>query len=472
MTELSPGHTGARERIHLVFRQREEDTDQRLLQEISRYGMITGWDNTLEEAARWAERGGGEDPDLILIDSTVYFGGSEKPAKVKLKGFLRLLLAIQKWRLKSRIIILMSENMLWERELMINLLKMQLYNFWFLDAFDEADVRTFMLTERTMEEAEGYLALKEKELAPCHGVKKKSFFYGDGEKIFTPYHVQSKIITFWSENDTGLNFAMGILTALNLARQGFKVLLAEPVCPVPCLAGALAIEHPYFNTSHALSMYIQGNNDFIRHCFYNAEKYRQDPYGAHQEENSGFAHFLPPSLYFLPDGKREDNAAGAVLKEHWPAFITKLSRIVMFEQGFHFLIFLCAGRNAFNQVVLDDLTYTKFLTVDLLPSSVFFGLREREKGAGRTHVIGNRQVPKINQEIRTIDEQPFLYPPPALLDDFLQFVYQRDYRKITAETEAFVHSLMETVGVKVPVADFEKKSWSERLWALLKPEVV
>ncbi|MGI6588610.1 MAG: hypothetical protein ACOX2N_07580 [Peptococcia bacterium] len=50
------------------------------LREISKYCQITGWDATLESASTWAREGGGEDPDLFLINSTVYLShaGSTK----------------------------------------------------------------------------------------------------------------------------------------------------------------------------------------------------------------------------------------------------------------------------------------------------------------------------------------------------------------------------------------------------------
>jgi hypothetical protein len=465
-------NSGSKVRAHLVLGEKGNEQNNGLSKVISQYCMVTGWSSSLEEAAVWAEKGGGEDPDLILINSAVYFLSSDKLRMPRTKDFLRLVLTMKRCRLKSRIILLLSENMLLNRELIINLLKMQVYNLWFMDSFDEDDVRNFIHTDRTIEDVEKYLELKDKELAYYWSIRgdgaNSPSLSKDGEKLFKPYHVQSNIITFWSENDTCLNYGLAILTALNLARHGFKVLLGETISAVPSLASCLAIEHPYYNMSHALAMFMQGNHDFLKNCFFNGEKYLDDPYALSREGSKDFLEFLPSGLYFLPDGKREDNPSETIPQEQWVAFLTQLSRIIMFEKGFHFLIFVGSGRNRFNQQVLEEFAYTKFITVDLLPASILDGLKERKKGEGRTIVIGPKGVTKINREIKGMGEEPFLYPPASFVDDFLQFVYTRNYRKITAETEAFVHMLMEAVGVKIAAPDVAKKSVVDWLRCHLK----
>lgn len=441
-------------RTHLVFREQ----DKRLLKEINKYCQVTGWDTTLEAASTWAKEGAGEDPDLFLINSTVYFSASDKQKSIKTKDFLRMLLTIKQQRRKSQMVILLPEKKIAERELIVNLLKMQLYNFWFLDSFDEDDVQEFILTRRTLAEVEKYLEEKERELH--YFQEGNNLLLRKREKIFKPYHIKSNILTFWSENNTALNCGLAMLTALNLAEHGFQVALVETVSPVPCLSGCLSASHPYFNTSHALSMYIQGNNDFIKSCLNNAEKYLNNPYTT---ENCEHLRYLPEGLYFLPDGKREDNAAESEMKEHWRTFITELSRFIIFEKGFHFLIFLASGRNFFNEVVLEELTYMKFITVDMLPSSVLFGLRERQKEQERVQLIGTKNMRDINKEIKGLEEEPFLYPPVTFEDDFLHYVYAQDYRKVSRETQAFINSLIEIIGVKLPHLDVEKKSFMERL---------
>ncbi|HHY06060.1 MAG TPA: hypothetical protein GX532_03665 [Clostridia bacterium] len=441
-------------RAHLVFKEREK----KLLQEISKYCQITGWDATLESASTWAKEGGGEDPNLFLINSTVYFSKADKQKSAKTKEFLRILLTIKEERCKSQIVLLLPEKMIVERDLLVNLIKMQVYNFWFLDSFAEEDVHEFILTRRTLVDVEKYLLAKEKELQHLKG--NNNFISGKGEKLFQPYHIKSNILTFWSENNTALNCGLALLTAFNLAKRGFQVALVETVSSVPSLAGSLAVSHPYFNTSHALSMYLQGNNDFIKNCLNHAQKHLTSPYVT---EDYQHLRYWPSGFYFLPDGKREDNASEKEMQEAWPAFIMDLSRFIIFEQGFHFLIFLAAGRNFFNHVVLENLTYLKFITVDMLPSSVFYGLGERKKGRGKVQIIGTNKLRGINKELKGLREEPFLYPPQTFLADFLQYVYTQDYRKITRETQTFINRLMEISGVKVPALDIEKKGLGERL---------
>ena len=443
-------------RTHLVFKEQEK----KLLKVLNKYCQITGFDTTLEAASKWAQEGGGEDPDLILINSTVYFSSTDKQKSTKTKEFLRMLLSIKEQRRKCQIVLLLPEQKIVERELIVNVLKMQLYNFWFLDSFDEGDIQEFIRARRTLGEVEKYIEEKERELQ-YFLIKNSTLLSKTGEKIFKPYHIKSNILTFWSENNTALNCGMAILTALNLAEHGFQVALVETVSPVPSLAGCLSVSHPYFNTSHALSMYIQGNKDFIKKCLNNTDGYLNNPYNTEDYEH---LKYLPQDLYFLPDCKREDNSAKSEMVEHWSAFIRELSRFIIFEKGFHFLIFISSGRNYFNQVVLDEVTYAKFITVDMLPSSVLYGLSERKKDEGRTQIIGTNNLKGINKEIRGFAEEPFLYPPATFENDFLNFVYSQDYRKITRETQAFINTLIEKIGVKLPdLKDVEKKSLGEKI---------
>jgi hypothetical protein len=429
-----------------------------LLKELNKYCQITGWNTTLESASTWAKEGGGEDPDLFLINSTVYFSTMDKQKSTKTKEFLRMLLTIKEQRRKSQIILLLPEKKIIERDLIVNLIKMQIYNFWFLDSFAEEDVQEFVLMRRTLADVEKYLLEKERELQ--HLKRSNNLFPREGEKLFKPYHIKSNILTFWSESNTALNCGLALLTALNLAERGFQVALVETVSSVPYLAGCLSVSHPYFNTSHALSMYLQGNNDFIKNCLNHAEKHLASSYAT---EDCKYLRYLPPGFYFLPDGKRADNASEKKMKESWCAFMMELSRFIIFEQGFHFLIFLASGRNFFNQVVLEDLTYLKFITVDMLPSSVLYGLRERQKEQGKVQIIGTNNLRGINQELKGLREEPFLYPPQTFMEDFLQYVYTQDYRKITRETQVFINNLMGIIGIKVPSLDIEKKSLGERL---------
>ena len=55
-------------------------------------------------------------------------------------------MTIKEERCKSQIVLLLPEKMIVERDLLVNLIKMQVYNFWFLDSFAEEDVHEFILT--------------------------------------------------------------------------------------------------------------------------------------------------------------------------------------------------------------------------------------------------------------------------------------------------------------------------------------
>ncbi|MDD2402079.1 MAG: hypothetical protein PHI90_09845 [Clostridia bacterium] len=446
-------------RAHLIF----GDQDKKLIKEISKYCMITGYDFTLEDASAWAKEEEGEDPDLFLINGAVYFSGVKKQKNSKTKEFLRMLLTIKKHRRTSQIILLLPENKITDRELIINLIKMRVYNLWLLESFNEDDISKFICTCRTLEELEKYLEERGRELQHLKG--SSNSFKNKKETIFKPYHVKSNIITFWSEDNTFINYSLAILTALNLAENGFQVAIIETLSHVPQLAGCISMNHPYYNTSHALSMYIQGNNEFIKNCLYNGSEFYSDPYTTEVNER---VKYFPEGLYFLPDMKRKDNAAKQEMEKHWHAFITELTRSIVFEKGFHFLIFVGSGRSVFNDVILDELTYTKFITVDMLPSSVFYAIKQREKETQKVCIVGTNNIAYINNEIKKNNEKPFIYPPESFERDALSYIYSQDYRKITHETQSFINKLIELIGVKLPNLDIEKKSLVEKMIACVK----
>jgi hypothetical protein len=137
-------------------------------------------------------------------------------------------------------------------------------------------------------------------------------------------------------------------------------------------------------------------------------------------------------------------------------------RWIMFERGNHFLIFVGNGKNFFNDVILDEIAYTKFITVDMLPSSILNAIAQREKEPDRIHLVGGNNVSSINKEIINLNETPFLYPPDSFGKYFLNFVYSQDYRKIDRDTQNFINVLIERLGVKIPATDVEKKGLVEK----------
>ena len=119
-------------------------------------------------------------------------------------------------------------------------------------------------------------------------------------------------------------------------------------------------------------MYIQGNKDFIKKCLNNTDGYLNSPYNTGDYEH---LEYLPPSLYFYLIVRERIILQSQRWKNIGLLFIMELSRFIIFEKGFHFLIFISSGRNYFNQVVLNEVTYAKFITVDMLPSSVLYGFK-------------------------------------------------------------------------------------------------
>lgn len=433
-------------KAHLIF----GEHDKRLIEEINKYCLITGWSKSLQEGVLWAQEGGGEDPDLFIINSGPFFLSNDYKTQVtirnKLVGNLKV---IKKSRAYSRIIILLPSPKKTDLELITKLIKLQIYDFWFFDSFDEKDIENFILQKRNLEDAENYLTkLKTKkepiELKQTSGIKKSIFSRtGSLDKLYKPYYIKSNIIAFWSEDNTMLNQALAVLTALTLAENGFKTVLVETVSPLPHLATLLSISHPYFNTSHAVSMHAQGNNDFTKRCFFNTSKYLSDHYSDVDE-----ALCYPENLYFLPDGKRNDNVSETIMLENWSNFVAELVKVIIFEKSFSFIIFNCCGRNKYNDIVWQELAYTKFMTINLLPCSIAYGLREKETG-DNVHLISAGYMKRVVREIKELNHKTIIFPPACLEEDFLNYMYFKKKKFITEDTQLFINAIIEKLDVKI-----------------------
>lgn len=436
--------------------------DKRLLEEINKYCHITGRNVSLQEGVLWAQKGGGEDPELFIINCGPYFLSATRKTQAAIRNKLVAnLKVIKKNRPYSRIVLLLPADKEKDHQLITKLIKVQIYNFWFFDSFDEKDIEDFILQEKTQEDAENYL-MKLNTKSEIAGLKrssriKESIFGRRGfNKLYKPYYIKSNIVAFWSEDDTLVNQALAVLTALTLAEQGFKTLLIETVSPLPHLATLLSIRHPYFNISHGLSMYTQGNNGFIRQCFFNTSKYVANHYSDVQETLN-----YPENLYFLPDMKRNDNVSEAAMLENWSEFIAELGKVIIFEKGFSFIIFICCGRNTYNEQVWREIAYTKFITTNLLPCSLAYGLEEKET-EDNVHLIAAGYMEKIGREIKELNKRTFLFPPDCLEKDFLNYVYFKKKKFISEDTQLFINAIIEKLDVKIGES-MNKSFWEDRI---------
>ncbi|MCR4443463.1 MAG: hypothetical protein QHH10_14280 [Peptococcaceae bacterium] len=430
-------------KAHLVF----PSIEQAALEEFSKCCLITGRNSTLEETCNWAQEGGGEDPDLILINCAAWFSGSQLPERLLRKKLLQNLSTLKKNRPASRLVLLLPARAAAETQFISGLLQARVYNFWFLDSYDREDIINFIYTDRSLAEVERYLEKSEKELANIKstGRKKRAGLAGDLKRIHQPYYVKSNIIAFWSEDDALLNHGTAVLTALNLAENGFKVALIETVSSIPRLASTLSLPHPYYNTRHALSMFAGRKTEFYKDCLFNAEKYQQDKHTAGISPDVGD---FPPNLYFLPDGRREDNLKWAEMENNWRSFITELARVILFQKDFNFLLFCGHGKSMFNDVVLDELAYIKFITVNMLPCSIVYGLKEMKDGPGKINLIGTSKIGYIEDQLNDLKKPPLLYPPRSFAEEFTDYVYLKKKSRIGPETRHFIKQVTELIGIK------------------------
>lgn len=427
-------------KIHVVM----SEEHQPVVEEISRQGLITCWSRSLDEVTAWAKGGEGSEPDILLINYNDYQGSSNAHSK-SIKQFLLRLREIRQKRQRLRFVVLLSLELLGNLELLSGLIKLRIYDLWFLDNFDERDIHQFLNTVRNREDLESYLKLREKNFQ----VLKNSPTEITGtltEKLFRPYYIKSNILAFYSADDTQTNTGLAILTALNLAELGFKVALVETISQTPQLSAAMTIHHPYFNTSHTLAMYQLGNRNFLRNCYFNREKYLRDTYASDKYEH---IRYYPESLSFLPDRELSDKQLPN--KEEptkWRDFFTELTRVTMFELDFHFLIYLCNGSSQINDLVFNEMANLRFKTINLLPGSIIAATAQGETTP--TNLVLAGYTVYLAKELKELSTLTPLYCDGSLPNEILNYLYFKSYSHIKPKTQELINEIIKRIGIQLP----------------------
>lgn len=428
-------------KVHLVFPENTKEIKEALAQ----FCLVTGHSLSLEEAASWAAEGGGTDPDLLLINCGPCLTDRKNSRQKKL---LKHLEEIKKARPAGRIALLLPEWADRELEFVGSLMQKKIYDLWFADSFDHLDLRQFIYCERSLDDLLEYLSLREQK---SQGEIQRGAVPGKIPGIlYRPYYVHSNVVVFYAQDNFVAGHGLAVLTAFNLAEKGARVALVEPPSSVPLLAGSLSLGHPYKNTRHALAMYCRQDNDFIRRCLFNQQQYLEDANSPAEETTQ--KRDLSRNVFFLPDGLSTGNVSLETMQDHWSGFAAELIRILLFEQGFHFIIFTCCGPSPFNDVIKDRLAYKKYLMINLHPSSIVYGYREKNSGHGDVQIIGTRRIAYINEEIRDLYEETILYPPAGLVEEFLDYIYTHRRRPFSQETRAFIDRIAEDLGFKLQQA--------------------
>jgi len=426
-------------RVHLIM----SEDDQPIVEEISRQCQVTCWNRSLDEAVKWAGSGAGAEPDILLVNSSQYITGE---SKLRLrKYFISQVKAIKQKRCQTRIVLLIPLSFLGDLDLVTSLMKLQIYDLWFLDSFDKWDINQFITQARTPESLELYI--KELETLLIN-TGKITLSQGSlpSEKIFKPYYIKSNVLAFYSSEDILTNTGLAVLTALNLAQLGFKVGLVETISPLPQLAAAMTVRHPYFNTSHALAMYSLGNREFLKKSLFNSTEYLED---TNALDNFPHLQYYPETLFFLPDGRRQDNLTAAEVQSTWPDFAAELTKIAMFEQNYHFLIYLCNGHSPLNDLILKELANLRFMTISLLPGSIVSAREQEIRKTEKTRLIVSGYLKYVVEELEEAGGLEPLYCSAEVQRDFLNYLYFKNYSEIGAVTQDFINNLLSQAGVRL-----------------------
>ncbi len=134
--------------------------------------------------------------------------------------------------------------------------------------------------------------------------------------------------------------------------------------------------------------------------------------------------------------------------------MTELTKIIMFEKDFNFLIFCCYGEDIFTENIMKDLAYLKFISINMLPGSIAYGIKERKNGRGDIRIIGEQKISYLLEELNELGEVPFLYPPANFADDILGYIYLKNFKKISQESWRFIDRITAAIGVR---QDYEEK---------------
>lgn len=456
--------------VHLVIK----GTSVGLIEKIKEQCIYTGRDETLDSLLLAVREGRGGDPEIYLINAGTFFSIlNQDLVKARTEVLIANLRELRLLKPKSRLVVLFPEDKKTDIDLIDGLLKLGIYDFYFLDQVTDEDITTWLYTEKNINDVSAYLDLKNRKdqvvrttrssqtnqidevwidpLSEEDSARQKAKIVKT-ETVYTPYIVNKQIIAFWGTDEPFLSHGLAVLTAKQLASQGFKVALIEPIKNIPNLAETTGFKHKYLNITNALNRYREGDSEFLKKCLINKTQYQDDPNAP--EDQFGNVENWPDNLYVLPSINSLEAKEG--LSGIWRSFINDLLKDIVFQKGLDFVIIDVTGEDEIAYNTLEHATKVFYIS-NLHPANLCYAIEQQKQKDNDFHIIASRYVEFIAGELAGELQEPILYPPDNIYNELLRMIYLHDHR-FSEESLLFIEKITAKLGVKLNNNPYDKKN--------------
>lgn len=457
-------------RVHLVFSQRLTSLEAQL----EKTYVIEGWSPSLEKAIAWA-KGQSDSTEILLINGLDHYRSKKRRKQDLDQLLIEQLAQLQQWRPELRIILFLPEVKNKDQKLLVDLMKLHIYDFWFEDAITVDDLLEIMKEKRDLDELEAYLKTlplpdkleervgsypisqglemieemkarismlfsQEKNRADrtngVFGSLKKLINVGKDKKL---NYLSGGCAYFWSETNVVETYAVAVFQALLLAMEGHKTILVELPQPRPYLAESLGLRHPRWNIKHALALFDENPRLSYESSLFNGEHlYCCDSAYDHHKYLKDY----PKELFFLPGLMESPLKYQECPPETWEAFVNGWTRWAVFCQKFKFIIFVGVGIHPLHQRMIEQLTYFRVNVMEAWPSGYNLASAMETEKPGENLFLWSRKRRALTKEQRRMAGGIHYLLPDTLAEDYLALSsFEVKPGKMSVETRAFIDQI-------------------------------